>query len=174
MDRISAPNYITVGGKRQFQDRNLTAGTPGTGNNALFMTGAQESILAPVEGTGQVATDADNTQLFRAIKRVSGGNITFVAASGTLAPDEAGLVFVNAAGGAIVLTLPLAASAGGTPMKFQFVRTDTSANSVTAIYQAGDTNIMGGTPSSRRGSEKAGRVRVRVEKPQHRRQGLPH
>jgi hypothetical protein len=145
MDRISGANYLTLGGIRIFQDLNLSTNTPGTYPNALWFTGAQESILAPVTGTGQTLTDADNTQLFKAIKRIASGNITPVTASGTLTADNAGVVFVNATAGAIALALPLAASAGGVPLKIVFVRTDSTANAVTATFQTGDTNITGGT-----------------------------
>jgi hypothetical protein len=145
MDRISAANYATVGGLRMFQDPNLGANTEGTGLNALWHTGAQESILASVEGTGQVPTDADNTQLFKAIKRLAGGNLAVIVASRALTPDNAGLVIVSAAAGAIALELPLAGSAGWTPLKFIFVRVDNTANAVTVTFQGGDTNILGGT-----------------------------
>lgn len=67
MDRVSAPNYVTVGGKRLFVDRNLGTNTPGTGLNATWHIGVQESIILTVEAAGLTPTDADNTQLHQAI-----------------------------------------------------------------------------------------------------------
>jgi len=146
MDRISGANFITVAGKRQFQDLNLAANQLGTELVAVWHTGAQESILAPVEDIGLVPTDADNTQLLQAMRLYAGANLQTITATpaNPLTIQNAGIVFVNAAAGNVVITLPAAAAANGRPFGFRFVRTDSSANTVSVALHAGDTTLFGG------------------------------
>lgn len=100
MDRISAANYATVGGKRVFQDLNLAANQPGTELPAVWHTGAQESIILPVEAAGLVPTDADNTQLLQAIFALPGKNVQVFSASGTfVVPASVRKVSVVVVGG---------------------------------------------------------------------------
>jgi hypothetical protein len=76
MDRITAVGTALDGnGRRIFQDENLGAGVNGTDVVALWLTGTQESILAPVEHVGLVPTDADNTQLLIAIMMLIGRQV---------------------------------------------------------------------------------------------------
>lgn len=86
-------------------------------------------------------------QQLQAMKRLFGGNRTPLAVSQTLNADNAGLVVVNAATGPITITLPLAASAGGAPLEFIFIRTDTSGNAVTVVDAGSDTDAPGGATS---------------------------
>jgi hypothetical protein len=73
MDRVSAPNYFTIGGKRYFRDKNPGAGVPfGTSFAAQFMDGVQESIIGTIEAAGLVPADSalgsPDTQLAQAIR----------------------------------------------------------------------------------------------------------
>ena len=148
MDRVSAANYVTVGGKRMFQDINPGAGIlNGTELAATWHNGAQESICLAQEAVGQVSSDADNTQLTKAIAALGGGNVTSVTASGALLGLQAGLVLVSAAGGNVAVTLPAANSLGGYPIRFSFVRTDSTANTVTITAAGTDTIEPAGTGS---------------------------
>lgn len=145
MDRISGANFTTIGGKRFFQDLNLAANQVGTDVVALWLNGGQESILAPVEDIGLVASDADNTQLLQAIKLYAGANLQTITASPTnpLTIQNAGTVLVNATAGNIAITLPAAAAANGKPFLYRFIRTDSSANTVSLALHAGDTTLFG-------------------------------
>lgn len=147
MDRVSGANYITVGGKRQFQDLNLAANQLGTELVAVWHTGAQESILAPVEDIGLAPTDADNTQMLQAMKLYAGANLQRITATpaSPLIIQNAGLVLVDATAGGIAITLPAAAAANGKPVPFRFVRTDSSANTVSIALHAADTLLAGGS-----------------------------
>lgn len=86
-------------------------------------------------------------QQLQAMKRLFGGNRTPLAVSQTLNADNAGLVVVNAATGPITVTLPLAASAGGAPLEFIFIRTDTSGNTVTVVDAGSDDDLPGAATS---------------------------
>src|SRR6202012_4147291 len=72
MDRVSAANYATVGGKRQFQDLNLGANTAGTSFEQVWFNGVQEEIVGTIEYAGETPTDADWTQLRQAIIKIAG------------------------------------------------------------------------------------------------------
>jgi hypothetical protein len=137
MDRISGANYLTLGGIRVFQDLNLGTGQLGTVPNALWFTGAQESILAPVTKIGLVPTDADNTQLLQAISLIGGGGMTVVSANAVLTAAEAGIIEVNAAAGPINITLPAAAAANSQKFGYRFFRIDSTSNTVTISPPAG-------------------------------------
>lgn len=89
MDRTSGTGYVTVGGKRQFVDKNLSLGINGAQVNATFLTGVQESILSVVETAGLTPTDTDNTQLLAAIQ-------TFI--SQQLAPNYVPSLSIGAVG----------------------------------------------------------------------------
>ena len=142
MDRISAANYAIVGGIRVFQDANLGTATLGTGLNALWHTGVQESVLAPALAVGLTPTDADNTQLLQAIETIAGAHRTAIAANATLTAAEAGVIVVNATSGNVAITLPAVASVGFA-QSFVFVRTDTTVNSVTVAPAGSDTWLDG-------------------------------
>jgi hypothetical protein len=57
MDRTSAPNYVTNGGLRQHQDRNLSTGTPGTGLVAADRNAVQEEMMN-IQAAGSAASVA--------------------------------------------------------------------------------------------------------------------
>lgn len=73
-----------------------------------------------------------------------GANVTNVTATATLTAANAGLVIVNATSGNITLTLPSVSSESGIPLPFEFVRVDSSGNSVTLAAASGNTFVPGG------------------------------
>jgi hypothetical protein len=73
--------------------------------------------------------------------------VTAVSASQALTADNAGLIRVNASAGNIVITLPLANSAGGSPIPFFFVREDTSSNTATVLDAGSNEDIPGDVTS---------------------------
>ena len=146
MDRTSALNNIDIGGgRRGYRDRNLAAGLPGTQLAATDRNAIQEEVLAVIEGLGIAASAGSLAQLFVAIKRAAAANFHLITASRALIVDDAGLVFVNATGGNITLTLPLSAAANGVPLKYRICRIDASANAVTVALAGVNTWFDGTT-----------------------------
>lgn len=149
MDRVSAANYTTVGGKRQFQDINPGGGVlNGTELAALWHNGTQESICLAQEASGQASTDSDNTLLTKTILGFGAGFVTTVTSSQTLTWQQAaGLVLVNAASGNININLPAANSMGAYPIRTRFYRIDGNTANVIAVAPAsGNALGYGGTP----------------------------
>lgn len=62
-----------------------------------------------------------------------GSNVTTITTTETLTVYNAGLILVNATAGNITITMPAVSGANGVPLPFNFVRTDSGANSVTII-----------------------------------------
>jgi hypothetical protein len=132
-------------------------GTPGYANSGT--PGAfTETVLDPdefnvllAEGValatfGGAALGAGNNQWLTAMLLAAAANVTAISGSGALTAAEAGLLFVNAAGGNVALTLPLAASAGGAPIRYTIVRTDTSGNTVSVALSGADTPLLFASP----------------------------
>jgi hypothetical protein len=84
----------------------------------------------------------------QSLTNAAGGNVTTVTASTTLTANNAGQVSVNAASGNITITRPLAASANGVPLPLEYIRTDTSANTVTIVCAGSDTTWPSGATST--------------------------
>jgi hypothetical protein len=142
MDRTLAPNYTTVGGKRQYQDLNLAAGQQGTGLMAADRTATQEELVAGfIEGAGIVPAAGTLNQAAQGARRMAGANFTSITTAGTttLTADNAGLVTVNATAGNVTIDLPAVNSANGVPFGFLFVRTDSTTNTVTFAAAGADT-----------------------------------
>lgn len=84
--------------------------------------------------------------LIKAIKRLTGGNVTtvnFAASPFSLTADHAGMVLVDATGGNVVINLPAASALVGLPYAFR--RVDATANTVTVNRAGADTINEGGT-----------------------------
>ena len=139
----------------------FTDGNPGTGTPATVLPGywlngiAEEIVTGLIAGAGITADRSTLTQVMQAVKRVGAGALSTISASATLTPDNAGLVFVSAAGGAVTLTLPSAAAVSGYPLRFIFVRTDSTSNTVTIACAGSDTFFGGGTSISLAAGESA-------------------
>lgn len=132
-------------GKDGYKDGDLAGGTAPTDLNAAAMNGPQEEILAVVEASGIVASGADLAQLLKAMRRMFGGNVRTVTSGATvLTADDAGLVLINAAGGAVTVTLPAANVLKALPFKFRRIDT-VVANSVTINRAGADTVDEGAT-----------------------------
>ena len=138
MDRISGPNNVVVGGLRQWQDRNNSTNTLGTFGNALWFNGVQESILDPVTSLGLVPSDADNTQLFQAMRALAGSTLIGISTAGTttLTRLHAGIVEVNATAGNVVIDLPTP-TGDGIVYRYEFLRIDNTSNTVTVLTPSG-------------------------------------
>lgn len=134
------------------------AGKPAAPANpsAGFPTGGDPSSGTPATVPGvywfyQMAAELENmltqagitpdltklTQLFNASQRVAGAQFQTVSANKVLTIADAGLVAIDASGGNVTVTLPASNVLAGLP--FEFVRTDTSANTVTVAAAVGET-----------------------------------
>jgi hypothetical protein len=109
-----------------------------------WLNAVQEELSAIALAAGGSLSKTDRSQALKALLRITGGNVSSVTGTGSLTADQAGVVSVSASGGNVTLTLPAANGAGGAPMPFTFIRTDTSANSLT-IQRAGSDTIEGAT-----------------------------
>jgi hypothetical protein len=129
----------------------FTGGNPGLGQGATvpgyeWFNAVQEELIAVIAGAGLTPNGTDLAQLRKAMDRAYAGNQNFYAGNVTLTPDQAGLVYVDAGSGPRVITLPLANSCNGKPIRFFIVKTEGSANSITIQPSAGD-GIDIGTPN---------------------------
>ncbi len=151
MDRVSSAGFQTIGGRRTFQNKNLGAAIIGTTFDEVWFAGVQESIIGALEKVGITPADSalgsPDIQLWQAIALASGANIQVITSTpgAPLSATSAGLVFVDATGGNISIALPAVASANGVPIRFNFVRKDTSSNTVSISFHSGDTLLWGGS-----------------------------
>lgn len=127
----------------------FAGGNPGLGQPASvpgyeWFNGVQEELIGLILRGGLTASDADLAQVRKSLDRLFGGGLASLSANTTLTVDDAGLVLVNASGGARTITLPAANALGGRPIRFQIEKTDSTANTVT-IQRAGADTIEGGT-----------------------------
>ncbi|MCA3359218.1 MAG: hypothetical protein ING02_14575 [Roseomonas sp.] len=127
----------------------FTGGNPGVGQPATvpgyeWFNAVQEELLAVILRGGLTASNTDLAQVRKSLDRLFGGGVVSYSANTTLTVDDAGLVLVNASGGARSITLPAANALGGRPIQFRIVKSDNSANAVT-IQRAGTDSIEGGT-----------------------------
>lgn len=108
----SVPSVGLVDGR--FVDENPVAGTPGSLIPAVWGNSVTQEILSVITGGGLVASEADTSQLFKAIQSIVGksspmrSQITRISASKLLAAQELGLILVDGSPGAMTLTLPAA------------------------------------------------------------------
>jgi len=144
MDRTSAANTIDLGGgKRGRRARNLVAGLSGTGLDPTYDNDLQEEVVAGlIEYAGLTPVAGARTQLRQALSRLFGGGLRPITGSATLGLDDAGLVAADCSGGAVTLTLPAANGLNGRPIRYDLVRTDSTANVLT-MQRAGTDTIEG-------------------------------
>lgn len=128
------PGYFTGG--------NPGAGQPATVPGYEWFNGVQEELLAVILRGGITASNADLAQVRKSLDRLFGGGVATYAANTTLTVDDAGLVLVNASGGARTITLPAANALGGRPIRYQIQKTDSTANTIT-VQRAGTDTIEG-------------------------------
>jgi hypothetical protein len=140
----SLPTPEAAGTQGYFTEGNPVGGVPATRVRASWLNRVQELLRAPIVAAGIVPAKTDYDQLRQAIRRLAGGNVSAVSATGALTPDQAGVVTISAASGPVTLTLPAANAAGGAPLYFLLVRTDTTANAVT-VQRAGSDLVDGVT-----------------------------
>ena len=123
IDTPTAAQDLFGPGKHGFRDGDPLIAVLATRLNAAFFNSVQEELARLVEGAGVVLDSNDNGQLIRALR---GGDAT-LNASTALTAAHAGVLHLDAAGGARTFTLPPAASAK-TPHDFILRRVDNSGN----------------------------------------------
>ncbi len=112
-------------------NNDLTQTTDPTVMDPDWCAAVTAELLGLLTQTGQTASKTNVGQVLQAVMEIAGGYCTTVsAATPVLTAQNAGLVLVNAAANNVAITLPAAASAGGQSFEFIFVRTDTSAHTV--------------------------------------------
>lgn len=149
MDRTSADGFVlNTAGNRIRVGENLTAGTQGTETDPNYDNDQQEELIGGlIQYVGLTPTAGAVRQIQQALFRLFGGNITTVSTSQVLTADNSGLVLVNASGGNLALTLPVVASANGAIFRYEFLRTDTSTNTVTLLTAASEKIAPGALSS---------------------------
>lgn len=154
MDRINSSNMasLTPGARRGWQNQNLGTGIAGTVFDATYENGAQEELLALIEGAGLTPNASGWAQVLQGLLRRFGGNVTTLGASTTLTLDMAGLVLVYAGAGNLTLTLPPATvpgvSVGGVtttlPLRYRLLRVDSDFNNTVTVQPSGTDVISSG------------------------------
>lgn len=74
MDRTTAAGYITVDGKRVYQDRDRPNGIAGTSLIAADRTAVQEELINLITGAGLTPDADDLTQVFKAVSQIATGS----------------------------------------------------------------------------------------------------
>lgn len=130
------PGYFTGG--------DPVAAIPATVPGYEWFNGVQEELAALILRSGLTLDASVLDQVRRSLDRLYGGAMSSLSANTTLTADSAGLVRVDASGGARTITLPAANAANGRPIALRIVKTDSSANAVT-VQRAGTNTIEGAT-----------------------------
>lgn len=155
MFRIATINRVLNlfgAGKDGFKDGDLVNAVRATEFSAAWSNGLQEELMSVIEGGG-VVPGAAVTQVFQAIKRLAGINVTTVNAANSpfnLTADNAGLVIMDAAAGAIVANLP-AVNVIAAKLDFKFIKADSTANIGTGNCVGADTMVGGATSFTLKG-----------------------
>jgi hypothetical protein len=104
-----------------------------------WFNGVQEELIGMLTRAGVTPALGDVTQLRQSLDRLYGGGLATYAANATLTPADAGLVLVDASGGARTITLPAASAMNARPIPIRVVKIDSSANAVTVQRAGADT-----------------------------------
>jgi hypothetical protein len=136
---LSGADAIPTSGTPQYATDGSPPGTPATQFPAYHYNGMMTELINLIEGPGIALNRAVLTQVLQAVGRLAGSNAVGLGASTVLTADNAGLVVVTATTGNLVFTLPAAAAANGTPIKYRFVRTDSTSHSVEILCVGTDT-----------------------------------
>lgn len=148
MDRINTATKavdLFGAGKHGWKNSNLGIGQVATDFNAEWCNGVQEELLGVIEGAGIAPNSGLLTQLMKAIRRITGGNITTVNAANSplnLTADHAGLVIMDATAGAVIANLP-AVNFIASKLEFNFQKADNTANLGTVNTVGADTFVGG-------------------------------
>lgn len=130
-----------------YQDGNPVSGIEGSIVPAAFFNAVNSELAHLIAFSGQVPDGADLEQVRKAVEIIAGAladrDVTTVAANTALTAAQAGVVLVDATGGNVTITLPALAGAQGA--RFEFVRIDATANTVTIARFGADTIDGGGT-----------------------------
>lgn len=139
----SVPSVGLVNGR--FVDENPVAGTPGSLIPAVWGNSVTQEIVSVIEGGGLVASEADTSQLLKAIQAIVGTSspmrsvVTRLSASKALSEQELGLVLIDGSPGVMTVTLP-AANAGLGVRDVILRRVDNSGNRL-VVRAAGTDRI---------------------------------
>jgi hypothetical protein len=122
----------------------FTGGNPGIGQVATvpgyeWFNAVQEELIALILRVGLTPLTTDLTQVRQAIQQICGGDYASVNLNVSLTPANAGVVQMNATAGPRVITLPLSNSMNGRPIRYQIIKADGSANTVTVQASGSDT-----------------------------------
>lgn len=149
MQRVTRSTAVAVaplppaspGTPGHFAKPDPVAGVPATVPGYEWYEGMQEAVALAIEDSGIVLDASGHDQLRKHIRRLSGGNVTALTVNTVLTADHAGVLPIAIAA-ARTFTLPAANSANGRPIRFTFVRTDTTAF-VATVQRAGADTIEG-------------------------------
>jgi hypothetical protein len=136
IDTPSAAQDLFGPGKHGFRNGDPANAVLATRLNAEIFNALQEELATVVEKAGLVLEPANNAQLLRAIR----GGVNTLSASGAMTAAHAGLVLLDASGGARTFTLPDSAVAFG-PCDYLLRRVDGSTNAL-VIAAAGTDKLM--------------------------------
>ncbi|MFH5926453.1 hypothetical protein [Roseomonas sp. SXEYE001] len=122
-----------------FTNGNPAAGVPATLVPDWWLNMVQEELLAFPAAAG-ITPGANSDQALQSVRRIASANYTTIYDNTVLTPDQAGLVVVAMAGSTNKgINLPPSNSAGGLPIRYDFVRYDTGGGTVTINAINGDT-----------------------------------
>ncbi len=149
MQRVTRSTAVAVmpaipaspGSPGYFSGGDPVSNTPATVPGYEWHNGVQEELISAITDANLTPSASVLTQLRQAIRRLCGGYTSTLAVNTTLTADHAGMVVINVAA-ARTLTLPAANAIAGSPIRFEFVRTDTTAFTVT-VQRAGTDTVEG-------------------------------
>ena len=123
----------------------FTGGNPGLGQAASvpgyeWFNAVQEELIGLILRGGITPSAGDVAQVRKSLDRLFGGSYTFLNANTVLTVDQAGLVLLDASGGARTITLPAANALGAArQIRFRISKSDSTGNLVTILPAGSDT-----------------------------------